>query len=705
MPNRQNGRNWLARISPVRGRSGRNGQARPDRSARDDRLQEWRPLTRRRLLVGITLFGLWAVGIEARLVHMQVIQHEALVARADRQQNRSITLHPKRGEILDREGRVLAYSVDADTIYAVPTDIDDPAATAAAVCGALGDCTPAWRRTIEKRLGQQRAFAYVRRQVAPDVARRVAALQLDGIGFMKENRRYYPNKTLAAHLLGYVGIDNQGLSGIEAAYDSEITGRPGKTLIQTDARQRAFSRVERAPTSGATVELTIDKYLQYLAERELRNAVREHDAEGGAVVVLDPYTGDVLALASEPGFNPNVFAASPAPARRNRAVQDVYEPGSTFKLVTTAAALEGGISNRAEMFDVSQGSIRVGNSTIPDMHTYGVLSLEDVIVKSSNVGAIKLGLRVGPERLIDFARRFGFGQALSPDLPGESVGIVHDPAALNDRAVASVSMGYQVAVTALQMAAAVSAVANGGELVEPHIVRAIVRDGVREERPRRVLRRAAEPETVAELTAIMEQVVERGTARNARIPGYAVAGKTGTTEKLVDGRYSDDDHNASFVGFVPSRAPVLAALVMIDTPRGDRFTGGAVAAPVFQRFAAAALRHLAVPPTVNPNPPVLIDRRPAARVTSTPVQHRIADPAASPPATGPVLPCCSMPDVRGLSARQALEVLGRLRLVARLDGVGFVVSHEPAPGASIGRGTTAVLRLERHPASGGEGAG
>lgn len=704
MSNRQNGRSRLARCWPFRTRPGSLGQARHERSARDDRPHDWRPLTRRRLLVGITLFGLWAVGIEARLVHMQVVQHEALVARADRQQNRSITLHPKRGEILDREGRVLAYSVDADTVYAVPTDIDDPAATVAALCGALGDCTPAWRRKIEKRLGQQRAFAYVRRQVSPDISRRVASLQLDGIGFMKENRRYYPNKTLAAHLLGYVGIDNQGLSGIEAAYDGEIAGRTGKTLIQTDARQRAFSRVERAPTSGATVELTIDKYLQYLAERELRNAVREHDAEGGAIVVLDPYTGEVLALASEPGFNPNAFAVATSTARRNRAVQDVYEPGSTFKLVTTAAALEGGVSNRAELFDVSQGSIRVGNSTIPDMHTYGVLSLEDVIVKSSNVGAIQLGLRVGPDLLIDFARRFGFGQALSRDLPGESVGIVHDPAALNDRAVASVSMGYQVAVTPLQMAAAVSAVANGGELVEPHVVRAVVRDGVRTERSRRVIQRAVEPETVAELTAIMEQVVERGTGRSAQIPGYAVAGKTGTAEKLIDGQYSNEDHNASFIGFVPSRAPVLAALVMIDTPRGERFTGGAVAAPVFQRFAAAALRHLAVPPTVNPNPPVLVAPRPAQRGVSTPAQHRVASAAIGPPAPVSVLPCCSMPDVRGLSARQALEVLGRLRLVARLDGVGFVVSHEPAPGAPIGRGTTAVLRLDRHPASAEQGA-
>ena len=705
MPNRPHGRRRRVRFWPFRTRPGHAEQALPDRSAPGEPLPDWRPLTRRRLLVGITLFGLWAAGIEARLVYMQVIQHEALVARAERQQKRSITLHPKRGEILDRQGRVLAYSVDADTIYAVPTGIDDPAATTAAVCGALGDCTPRWRQTVEQRLGRPRAFAYVRRQVSPDAARRVAALQLDGVGFMKENRRYYPNRTLAAHLLGYVGIDNQGLSGIEAVFDGEIAGRPGKALIQTDARQRAFSRIERAPTSGATVELTIDKYLQYVAERELRKAVREHDAEGGAVVVLDPHAGDVLALASEPGFNPNAFAASTPPARRNRAVQDVYEPGSTFKLVTTAAALEGGISHRAEMFDVSQGFIRVGNSTIPDMHTYGVLSLEDVIVKSSNVGAIRLGLRVGPERLIDYARRFGFGRALSSDLPGESAGIVHDPAALNDRAVASVSMGYQVAVTPLQMAAAISAVANGGELVQPRVVRAIVRDGVREERPRRVLRRAVEPGTVAELTAIMEQVVERGTARAAQIPGYGVAGKTGTAEKLIDGQYSDEDHNASFIGFVPSRAPVLAALVMIDTPRGGRFTGGAVAAPVFQRIAAAALRHLAVPPTVNPHPPVLVESGPRPRVASTPVGHRAPDAAAARPAAEPPLPCCSMPDVRGLSARQALEVLGRLRLAVRLDGIGFVVNHEPAAGAPIGRGTTAVLRLERRSPSAAGGAG
>ena len=283
--------------------------------------------------------------------------------------------------------------------------------------------------------------------------------------FLKENRRYYPNKDLAAHVLGYVGIDNQGLSGIESTYDTDIRGRPGKMLIQTDARRRAFSRVERPPTTGATVQLTIDKYLQHIAERELRIGVRQYGADGGSVVILDPRTGDVLAMANEPSFNPNVFANAPASARRNRAIQDVYEPGSVFKIVTSAAALEEAVVTRDELFDVSAGVIRVGRSVVRDMHTYGVLSFDDLIVKSSNVGAIKIGLRLGPERLSRYVRRFGFGQSLSRDFPAESPGLVTSPARLTDRGVASVSMGYEVAVTPLQLAAAASAVANGRRAV------------------------------------------------------------------------------------------------------------------------------------------------------------------------------------------------------------------------------------------------
>ncbi len=670
---------------------GRRGRPRPAVRADD-----WQRVLRGRLLVGLTAFGVWFLAIESRLVYLQVIRHDQLVERAERQQSRSITAHPQRGEIRDRKGRVLAYSVDADTIYAVPTEVDDPAATAASLCSALDACSEARREVLERRLGQQRAFAYVARKVSPEAARRIAALDLDGVGFLKEDRRFYPNRELASHLLGYVGIDNQGLGGVESTYDHEISGRPGKMLIQTDARRRAFSRVERLPTTGATIELTIDKYLQHIAERELRAAVREHEADGGTVVMLDPHTGELLAVANEPNFNPNAFGMAPAAALRNRAVQDVYEPGSAFKLVTTSAALEEGLAQRDELFDVSAGVIRIGGTNVYDMFTYSVLTLEDVIVKSSNVGTIEVGLRVGPERLSEYVRRFGFGRTLSPDLPGESAGIVHRPENLNDRAVASISMGYQVAVTPLQLVTAVGAVANGGELLEPRAVRAVIRAGQRTERPRQVIQRAITRETAAELTGIMEAVVERGTARAARIPGYTIAGKTGTAEKLIDGRYSNVDHNATFVGFAPSRAPLFAMAVMIDTPRGARYTGGAVAAPVFRRVATAALRYLAVPSTIKPNQPLLVQRAAIAREAPVSAQPAALPVRAAPPAAAAAGQRV-MPDLRGLSARRALEALGPLRLGVRLDGDGFVASHQPGPGEPVDHGTTAELNLERRP--------
>ena len=666
---------------------------------------DWRGTMRRRLAVVVAGFVLWSAGIESKLVYLQVFQHDDMLVRAERQQQRTVDVHPKRGEILDRNGAVLAYSVDADTVYAVPSEVADAAGTAAALCAAFDECPADLLAAITDRLSQSGPFAYVQRQVTPEEARRVAERRLQGVGFLKENRRYYPNKGLGAHLLGFVGIDNQGLSGIESTYDAEISGRPGKILVQIDARRRAFSRIERPPTAGATLELTIDKYLQHIAERELRIGIRAHGADAGAVVMLDPLTGEVLALASEPTFNPNVFRHASPPELRNRAVQDIYEPGSTFKVVTASAAFEEQMVEPDEMFDVSAGAIRVGGDRIPDFHVYDQLSFTDVLVKSSNVGAILVGLRLGPERLSRYVRRFGFGEALSRDLPAESPGIVTPPSKLTERALASLSIGYQVAVTPLQMAAAAAAIANGGELLEPRVVRAVHQNGRRAQSERRVIRRAITRETAADLTTIMEQVSQRGTARRAQVPGYTVAGKTGTSEKLIDGRYSDTDHNASFVGFVPSRRPRLVILVMVDTPRsamvnGVRqrvYTGGAVAAPIFQRIAEAALRHLAVPPTVNPSPAVLVDRgrRPRAIAVSTasPRPPTVARATGTRAVGGP------MPDLRGMSAREALEATAWLGLAARVEGDGEVVRQDPAPGAAVERGDATTLWLRRHPAT------
>jgi len=654
----------------------------------DPPANDWRPTLKRRMATALGLLVVWAIGIEARLVYLQVIRYSDLASRAERQQSYTIKAPAKRGDIVDRHGRILAYSVDADTIYAVPSEIADVDRTAAAVCGALGDCEAKDRQAIAEKIRKGKYFAYVRRQVWPDQAKRVADLQLDGIGFMKESRRTYPNRDLASHVLGYVGVDNGGLSGIEATYDSFISGRAGTVLVQTDAHRRAFSRVERPPTSGASLELTIDEYLQHVAEKELREGIQWSGASSGSAVIMDPYTGEILALANAPDFNPNDYRDAREDTRRNRAIQDLYEPGSTFKIVTASAAFETKSVTPNTIIDASAGNIRFGSRLIRDDHNYGVLSFTDVIVKSSNVGAIKVALRVGPEKMGDYVQRFGFGKPSSPDFRGENPGIVWDVSKLSDSALASVAMGYQVGVTPLQMAAAVSAVANGGELVQPRAVRAVIRDGKRLTVPRKVLDRAINPETAATLTEIMEEVVVRGTGTKAQIPGFTVAGKTGTAKKLVNGSYrGHSDYNVSFVGFAPSRKPVFAIVVVVDSPHRVSPYGGVVAAPIFQKIAAAALRHEGVPQNINAPAPLLVTRRDETT-------QQTSGPVTSPPivtlAGAPVFP-----DLTGMSAREALRVLARLGLSVRLHGAGVVAQQLPAAGTPIDAAVTAVLRLDR----------
>lgn len=655
----------------------------------------WRPTVKRRMLVAAVVIGVWTAGIEARLVYLQIVSHDELTARAERQQLRTRDLPGKRGEIYDRRGRLLAYSVDADTIYAVPVEIGDAGKTAAALCGALDGCQAKEQQSVEERLSRQRAFVYVRRQVTPAEARAVAALNLEGVGFMKESRRFYPNKELGAHLLGYVGVDNVGLHGIEAAYDKVIRGRPGTVLVQTDARRRAFSRVERAPTTGGSLELTIDEQLQYIAERELRIGVEENQADGGSAIILDPRTGEILAMANWPTFNPNEFNLSDETARRNRAVQDIYEPGSTFKVVTMSAALEERVMPVDAMIDTSPGVVRFGSRTIDEYahKNYGALSFTDVFVRSSNIGAIKIGLKVGAERLGLYINRFGFGRPTSPDFPGESPGIVWNPAKLNDSALASVSMGYQVGVTPLQVVAAVNAVANGGHWIEPRIVRAVVNGGVRTKVTPKVERQAINSETVAEILPILEAVVasSHGTAQAAQIPGFTVAGKTGTADKLVNGRYSQSQQNVSFVGFVPSRDPAFTMIVMIDSPRSGRAAGGRVAAPIFKQIAEATLRHMGIAPTVDAPPPVVVARREPNPITPTAAVNLPSIVALAPGSAQSAL----FPDLRGLSARDALRMLARLGVAARIAGDGIVVEQSPAPGTPLERGATCILQLDR----------
>ena len=661
----------------------------------------WRPVLRRRLMGAVGVLACWVLAIEVRLVVLQVWQHDQLTLRAERQQSETQKTPGKRGEIVDRHGRLLAYSVDADTIYAVPTDIADPIKAAAALCGAFDECDKKDRDQLVERLTRKRrngsptSFQYVRRRATPIEAKRIAALEMKGIGFMKESKRFYPNRELAAHLLGYVGTDNAGLHGLEATYDKSVRGREGTMLVQTDARGHAFSRLDRPPTTGGSLELTIDEQLQFIVERELTAGVEAARADGGTAVAMDPHTGEILAMASWPTFNPNQYAGTSVSALRNRAVQDLYEPGSTFKIVTASAALQEGVIKPDDLVDTQGGVIKFpGRKPITDMgHNYGTLTFANVIVKSSNVGAIKVGLMVGPERMGLYIRRFGFGKPSSPDFPSESPGIVWNPSKLNDSALASVSMGYQVGVTPLQMAAAASVIANGGTLYEPHVVRATVKGGVRTPVPPKAVRRAILPETAATLTTIMESVVTEGTAKGARLVNYTVAGKTGTADKLVNGRYSPSQQNVSFIGFVPSRNPLMTVIVMIDSPRIGGDTGGAIAAPIFKHIADASLRMMGVTPTINPQPPVLVARRSDSPVTTA------AAPIAPAVVTMPsgMSDGGGLPDLRGLSAREALRELARLGLTARMEGAGVVVDQNPAPGSLVEPGAGCTLVLSRRP--------
>jgi cell division protein FtsI (penicillin-binding protein 3) len=661
----------------------RNADSRPD---------DWRRTIRARLAVTAIAFAAWTVCIEARLLYLQVYRHGAMVARAESQQLQTVEAPAKRGDIVDRNGRLLAYSVEAESLWADPSKVQDVEKTASLICGALDGCAAADRRDLLQSLRRKGRFAYLARRLSPGAEERLRALELPGLGFLKESRRYYPNKEMLAHVLGYVGTENQGLGGIESRYDSQVRGQPGKVIVETDAHQRPVSsRIEREATSGASLELTIDQYLQNIAERELRNGVLENRAAGGSALIMDPATGEILALANYPSFNPNIYSKAPDYVRRNRATQELYEPGSTFKIVTASAALEEHVLEPDDLVNCAPGHITFGSRTIRDVHAYGVLPFSEVIAKSSNVGAIRVGLQLGPERLGRYVNRFGFGQALGPDFNGQSAGIVWNPSDLTPSALASVSMGYQVGVTPLQMATAVSSIANGGTLFQPRIVRAFVKDGRRVAVEPKALRRTISEQTALELTAMMEGVTEFGTAKAAQIDGYTVAGKTGTAAKLVGGRYSQTDYNASFVGFLPSRNPRFTILVVIDTPRAGAYYGGAVAAPIFKRIAEASLRQLGIPPTINPAPPVLLTRRDEETLTPTPVRAAMVERALAPARAG------VMPDLRGFSARDAVRTLTTVGMTARLSGSGFVIEQSPAAGSALVRGDVCTLTLGRRP--------
>ena len=433
--------------------------------------------------------SLWAIVIGIRLVHLQVLGREFFEQQGTRQSERTLNLDPRRGPILDRASRPLAVSVDAESLYAVPQDVVDAPATAQALARALSlDATG--RREVLARLQQKsKAFVWVQRKLDPGTARRVRELQLDGIGFLTEHRRYYPQRELAAHVLGYVGLDNEGMSGVEHALEKDIRGRAAKVVVHTDARRRPVAQTERPSTDGAAVTLTIDEAVQHIAERELERSMAETQAQSGTVVVVEPFTGEVLAMAGRPAFNPNRYNAYPSSRWRNRAVSDAFEPGSIFKIVTAAAGIQENVVTPGEVLDCGNGRIEIAGTVINDHAVFERLSFTEAVAHSSDIGMIRVAQRLGRENFARYVRDFGFGVPSGIELPGESAGLFRPTPRWSALSLPSLSFGQEIGVTALQITMAAAAVANGGYLMKPLVVKRVDdnegRSDPRDQAPRR----------------------------------------------------------------------------------------------------------------------------------------------------------------------------------------------------------------------------
>lgn len=545
------------------------------------------------LLAG--LFVLWCCGISARLVYLQIFRYGTFEQRAQRQRQRSEEVSPRRGIIYDRFGNELAMSINVDSIFAVPTEMPKPSST----MSLLARITKQDPRELMARCEASKTFCWVVRKPDPEISERIRSLNLRGIYFQKESKRYYPKGDLAAQVLGYVGMDDKGLSGIEREYEDQLHGRPGQMLVSVDARKKYFGSVEKQPEPGQNIILTIDEKIQYIAERELETAMEQTKAIAGTVVVENPRTGEILALANRPTFNANLSKEITPERLKNHAVSDVYEPGSTFKLVTIAGALEEKVTRPDELFDCQMGSIVYNGMRIRDSKPHGVLSVAEVLAESSDVGSIKIGLRLGEDRFYKYIRGFGFGQQTGIELPGETRGLTKPPNRWSKVSIAAISMGQEIAITPLQLVGLISTMANDGMYVAPRIVAATTQP---QSAPQTIAfhpvdeHRIISSLTAAQMRQMMQGVVLHGTGKKALLIGYTSAGKTGTAQKVdpATRAYSHTKYVATFAGFAPVNNPAVTIAVVLDSAVGLH-QGGQVSAPVFNRIAQQVLEYLHTP--------------------------------------------------------------------------------------------------------------
>ena len=670
-----------------------------------------------RALLVAAFIGFWMLAVSARLVYLQVSQHSSLTNRARQQQQNALDTTPQRGEVLDRNGRQLARSVQTISLFLDPADLDagQLECTAQQLSNSLGLSYAELSQQLSNAQTTERRFLWIARRLDVDRGNQILALNLPGVHPVIEPKRYYPNGSLASHVLGYVGIDGQGLGGVEHSYNSKIKGEPGELFLEKDATGRAYESFEIPAKPGQTIVLTIDQTIQYHAEQALQAAVERSRAKSGTAIVLDPRTGEILALANAPTFDPNKVSDSPADARSNWALQNIYEPGSTFKIVAFSAAIDRKLAKPEDHIDCQMGAITVAGRVIHDHHPFGSLTLAEALAKSSNVGAIKLGIRVGDESMYDYITRYGFGSRTGIELMGETPGILRKVDRWQPSSIGSIAIGQEIGVTPLQMVSAFGAVANDGVRIAPHIVREVRNANgsvLFSAQPEQ--RRVINAGTAIALRGMLEGVTLHGTAKKAQLDGYSAAGKTGTAQK-IDPRtksYSATKFVGSFVGFAPVNNPQVAIIVVIDEPAGA-YHGGDVAAPVFRAIAEQILPALNVEPDIETSAiPELIaraDKQSSSESKLRDEQQRAESERRSTFPTvvsdggreGEVVYAVTtskaivMPDLHGRSVRDVARTCAQLGLQIEARGEGRVMKQSPAPGAEVSTGQVIYLDFGR----------
>ena len=653
----------------------------------------------------------WMLAIGVRLVQLQVHQHEDLSVRARNQQLSAIETSPTRGQVLDRQGRELARSIETASFFADPREITSPDETARRIAAITGQDRAELADRLRAAKDSNKKFVWIVRRLDMALANKLDGLEIDGVYPRKEPKRFYPNDSLAAHVLGFVGAEEIGLSGVEQYYNDKIRGESGKLYLEMDRERRAFEGYEVQPHPGQTVVLTIDQVIQYRTEQALVAAVQRTHAKSGTAIVMDPQTGEILALANAPSFDPNQPPKDSAEGRVNGALQTIYEPGSTFKIVAYSAAIEKGLVKPEDKIDCQMGQIVVAGRLIHDHHPFGVLTVADALAQSSNVGAIKLGLLVGNESMYEYMKRLGFGSRTGIDLTGESPGILRSLVRWQPSSIGSIAMGQEIGVTPLQMASAYCVLANDGQWVKPHLVRELRSpNGEVLYQTKPEMRRALKPETAAALRNMLEGVTLRGTARKAQLDGYSAAGKTGTAQKIdpKTRAYSATKYIGSFVGFAPVTNPAVVIIVVIDEPQGA-YHGGDVAAPVFREIAEQILPDLSITPDVETKPgtqliaetsqpaPQSLKAAQLENEERTATLPKVAARSFSGRSSEVVFAVATkrgalMPDLRGQSVRDVARMCAQLGLRLEARGDGYAQRQAPDPGAELASGQ--MVRVE-----------